>query len=137
MAETFAPTTERIVEIANAALLTIPAALRRHIEGVAILVEDFCDEETEKSLALDSPYELLGLYHGVSLDQKGTSHTADDVDRIFLYRLPILDSWCESGVSLEALVRNTLIHEIGHHFGLSDEDMDRLEAEDDDGPALE
>jgi len=123
------PSLADIEAMARAALAEIPEPLRARAAGVAILVAEFPDAETERAMGLESPFDLLGLYQGVSLDRKGVHDVADDVDRIFLYRRPLLDYWCESGVDLEDLVRNTLIHEIGHHFGLSDEDMARLEAE--------
>ena len=128
-----APTAADIEALARAALEDIPAELRRRVQGIAILVEDFPDAATERAMGLESPFELLGLYHGVSLDHKSVADAPEDVDRIFLYRRPLLDYWCETGETLEAIVRNTLIHEIGHHFGLSDDDMEALESGDDDG----
>jgi predicted Zn-dependent protease with MMP-like domain len=94
---------------------------------VVIRVEEFCDEEIEAEMGLDSPFDLLGLYRGVSLDRKSVLASASDLDMIFLYRRPILDYWCETGEHLERIIRHVLIHEVGHHFGLSDEDMDRIE----------
>jgi len=132
MSATVAPSLADIDAIARRALETIPAPLRGYAREVAILVVDFPDRETERMMGLESPFDLLGLYHGVSLDHKSVGATAEDVDRIFLYRRPLLDYWCESGESLEAIVANTLIHEIGHHFGLSDDDMARLEGAADD-----
>ncbi len=123
------PSAAEIVEIARAALAEIPDELRRHVGAVAILIEEFPDPDTEEAMGLESPFDLLGLYQGVSLDRKSVSDAPDDLDRIFLYRRPLLDYWCETGESLEAIVRNTLIHEIGHHFGFSDDDMDRFEGE--------
>lgn len=122
-----APRIEDIEQIADRAFGSIPAGLRAHVKDVVIRVEDFCDEETEREMGLESPFDLLGLYRGVSLDRKSLAATPDDVDMIFLYRRPILDYWCETGEDLEHLVRHVLIHEIGHHFGLSDEDMHALE----------
>jgi predicted Zn-dependent protease with MMP-like domain len=90
-------------------------------------VQEFCDEEIEAKMGLESPFDLLGLYHGVSLDRKSVAASASDLDIIFLYRRPILDYWCETGEDLAHVVRHVLIHEIGHHFGFSDEDMDRIE----------
>jgi predicted Zn-dependent protease with MMP-like domain len=78
-------------------------------------------------MGLDSPFDLLGLYRGVALPLKSVSDPRPDIDMIFLYRRPILDYWCESGDDLFELVRHVLIHEIGHHFGFSDADMDRIE----------
>lgn len=114
---------------AESALAEIPAPLREQTQGIAILIEEFPDEETGREMGLGSPFDLLGLYSGVSLDQKSVAHTPDDQDRIFLYRQPILAYWCETGEDLAHLVRHVLIHEIGHHFGLSDADMEALEAQ--------
>ena len=121
------PSLSDIEKIADRAMGTIPNELRRHVEGVVIRVEDFCDEETEREMELESPFDLLGLYRGISLDQKSTISTPHDVDMIFLYRRPLLDYWCESGEDLEHVVRHVLIHEIGHHFGFSDADMEAIE----------
>ena len=123
-----APSLEDIETIAAEALSTIPAEFRQHVGNVRIQVDDFPDDEVEKSMELDSPFDLLGLYQGVSMKERGASHVANDIDRIFLYRRPILDFWCESGEDLPHIVRHVLIHEIGHHFGLSDDDMDAIEA---------
>jgi predicted Zn-dependent protease with MMP-like domain len=122
------PSTEQMLQMAEAALETLPEGLRPHLCGVAILVEEFPDDEIVREMGLQSPFDLLGLYSGVSLDRKSVSSTPNDLDRIFLFRRPILDYWCESGEDLPHLVRHVLIHEIGHHFGLSDEDMEALEA---------
>ena len=92
-----------------------------------IRVEEFYDADIEAEMGLDSAFDLLGLYHGVSLDRKRMSAAASDLGMIFLYRRPILDYWCETGEDLARIVRHVLIHEIGHHFGFSDEDMDRIE----------
>jgi predicted Zn-dependent protease with MMP-like domain len=123
-----APTLDEIQAIAEAARASLPQPWRRFIENVVIRVEDFCDEETEREMGLESPFDLLGLYRGVDLTQKSLSDPLPDVDMIFLYRRPILDYWCESGEDLTHVVRHVLIHEIGHHFGLSDADMARMEA---------
>jgi predicted Zn-dependent protease with MMP-like domain len=95
---------------------------------VIIRVDEFPDEDTEREMDLESPFDLLGLYRGVAIGHKTTSAIANDVDMIFLYRRPLLDYWCETGEDLMLLVRHVLIHEIGHHFGLSDEDMERIES---------
>ena len=80
-------------------------------------------------MGLESPFDLLGLYQSVSLDRKSVAATPTDVDMIFLYRRPILEYWFETGETLAAVVRHVLIHEIGHHFGFSDVDMHRIEAD--------
>ncbi len=78
-------------------------------------------------MGLDSPFDILGLYRGVALPHKSVSDPRPALDMIFLYRRPILDYWCESGEDLSDVVRHVLIHEIGHHFGFSDSDMERIE----------
>ena len=123
------PSLDDIHAIAMEALGTIPEPLRRRADGVVIRVEDFPDAETEREMGLASPFDLLGLYRGVSLDRKSVSDTPDDLDMVFLYRRPILDYWCETGGPIAHIVRHVLIHEIGHHFGLSDADMERIEEE--------
>ena len=92
-----------------------------------IRVDEFPDAETEAEMELESPYDILGLYRGVSLDRQSVSDVPHDIDMIFLYRAPILDYWCETGEDLTHIVRHVLIHEIGHHFGFSDDDMERIE----------
>ena len=121
------PSLADIEAIAAQALETIPAELRGHVGNVVIHVEEFPDEETEQEMDLDTPFDLLGLYRGVALSRKSVGQVVSDLDRIFLYRRPLLDYWCETGEDLADLVRHVLIHEIGHHFGLSDEDMERIE----------
>ena len=121
------PTLTDIEDLANRALGTIPARLKKHLGAVLIRVEEFPDEETEEAMELDSPFDILGLYRGVALPHKSVSDPRADVDMIFLFRRPILDYWCETGEELGLVVRHVLIHEIGHHFGFSDEDMERIE----------
>jgi predicted Zn-dependent protease with MMP-like domain len=123
-----APTIADIERLADEAMRTIPPELLRHLEGVVIRVEEFPDEETEAEMGLESPFDLLGLYRGVSLNHKSVSAVPQDVDMIYLYRRPLLDYWCDSGEDLAHLVRHVLIHEVGHHFGFSDEDMEAIEA---------
>ena len=121
------PSLADLENLAQQALATIPEELRRHVGDVVIRVEEFPDEETEEEMDLDSPFDLLGLYRGVSLPRQSVLAPRTDVDMIFLYRRPLLDYWCETGEDLAAVVRHVLIHEIGHHFGFSDEDMERIE----------
>jgi predicted Zn-dependent protease with MMP-like domain len=124
-----APDLAEIEQIAAAAFETIPAELAQHVHDVIIRVEDFPDAETEEEMELETPFDLLGLYRGRPLGAKSVSDVVTDIDMIFLYRRPLLDFWCDSDEDLEHLVRHVLIHEIGHHFGYSDEDMERLEQE--------
>ena len=123
------PTLEDIERLANEAFATIPEELRKHVTNVVFRVEDFPDEETEREMGLESPFDILGLYRGVSMPHQSTQVVRRSNDMIFLYRRPLLDYWCETGNSLFDIVRNVLVHEIGHHFGFSDDDMHRIEAE--------
>lgn len=131
MSETFSntspPSLAEIDEIARRACADLPEELAAFISDVVIQVEEFPDEEVQREMELESPFDLLGLYQGVSLGEKSTLYVAQQPDMIFLYRRPLLDYWCETGEDLLHLVRHVIIHEIGHHFGLSDEDMERIE----------
>ena len=124
-----APTLADIEALAQRALTTIPERLKRHVGAVVIRVDEFPDEDTEMEMELESPFDILGLYRGVGMPYKSVSDPLPSIDMIFLYRRPILDYWCETGDDLYRVVRHVLIHEIGHHFGFSDADMDRIEAE--------
>ncbi len=128
MTEHLPPSLADLEELAQRALDTIPRRLKRHLGPVVIRVEEFPDEETEAEMALDSPFDILGLYRGVALPRKSISDPRPQLDMIFLYRRPILDYWCETGEDLARVVRHVMIHEIGHHFGFSDADMARIEA---------
>lgn len=123
------PTEADLETIAAAAFGDIPEELRRYAADVVIRVEDFPDEDVEREMDLESPFDLLGLYRGSAQDIHAFGGVPADVDMIFLYRRPILDYWCETGEDLTSLVKHVLIHEIGHHFGLSDDDMQRIEDE--------
>ena len=124
------PSLTEIEQLAKRTLEAIPARLKRHLGAVLIRVEEFPDEETEQAMGLDSPFDILGLYRGVALPHKSINDPRPDLDLVFLYRRPILDYWCETGEDLTSVVRHVLIHEIGHHFGFSDEDMARIEETD-------
>lgn len=125
----YAPTLETIEALGVAALATIPAELRSHIAAVPIRVTDFPDDETCVAMDLESPFDLLGLYRGVTVRHRDAGGPPS-IDTIDLYRRPLLDYWCETGEDLADLIRHVLIHEIGHHFGFSDDDMARIEAAD-------
>jgi len=123
------PSLEDLEAIAEAAYAGIPRELTRHVDNVVIRVVDFPDDETLDEMGCETPFDLLGLYRGVDLSRKSTFDVVTNVDMVFLYRRPLLDYWCETGEDLTHLVRHVLIHEIGHHFGLSDDDMERIEAQ--------
>ena len=114
--------------MALAAFERLPAEFRAHLGEVVLQVEEFADEETLAGLDMEDPFELTGLYHGVDIGRREGLGPAPEASRIFLYRRPILDEWCERGdVGLSEIIAHVLIHEIGHHFGLSDEDKHLLE----------
>ena len=121
------PTLEDFEAVAKAELARLPTELAGHVSDVVIRVAEFPDAEVERDLGLDSPFDLLGLYQGVSLDLKSVAYAAHDVDMIFLYRRPILDYCADTDEDFRDVVRHVLVHEIGHHFGFSDADMDRIE----------
>jgi predicted Zn-dependent protease with MMP-like domain len=124
-----APSLSAIEKVARRAFETIPEELRENVRDVVIHVAEFPDDAVCDELGLESPFDLLGLYSGVPIGDRESAGTRQDVDRIYLYRRPILDYWCDGEDDLAAVVRNVLIHEIGHHFGFSDADMAALEAQ--------
>jgi predicted Zn-dependent protease with MMP-like domain len=99
------------------------------VRGVGISVEEMPDEQTLDDLGMESAWELTGLYRGIPLTQRSLSEVAPQPDLIFLYRKPILLEWIDEGEDLYRLVRNVLVHEIAHHFGFSDEDIEAIEHE--------
>ncbi len=123
------PDADDFAALAERALASIPARLRRHVHGVGMTIEDLADDETIAEMGLESPWELTGLYHGTPLHQRSVDDVMRLPDRIFLYRQAILFEWVELGEDLETLVRSVLIHEIAHHFGFSDADIEALERE--------
>lgn len=124
---TYAPDLDRIEQLARAALERLPPEFRAHLGDVVLRVEDFADDATLDQMGIDNPFDLTGLYSGRPLGDKSSTDSGALPDMIHLYRRPILDEWAETGVSLEALVTHVLVHEVGHHFGLSDADMHALE----------
>jgi predicted Zn-dependent protease with MMP-like domain len=124
-----APSLDDLEIIARTAFDTLPETFRALTTGIVFRVDDFPDPETVMEMGLQSPFDLMGLYSGVPVGEKDGS-TMPAVDMIFLYRRPLLDYWCETEEDLSHLVRHVLIHEIGHHFGLSDDDMERIETGD-------
>jgi predicted Zn-dependent protease with MMP-like domain len=125
--QTMAPTPERIEAIARATIAKLPAEFADHLGNVVLHIEEFADEATLDEMEIENPFDLTGLYRGLPLGEKSVAHSGTMPDMIHLYRQAILAEWCETGVSIEALVAHVVIHEIGHHFGLSDDDMHRLE----------
>jgi predicted Zn-dependent protease with MMP-like domain len=124
-----APSLAGLEAIADAAYARLPARFRALTGDLLIRVEDFPTEEVLDSLGIESAFDLLGLYSGIDLARKSVSDVSSVPDMVFLYRRPILDYWAEHEETLGAIITHVLVHEIGHHFGLSDADMERIEAE--------
>jgi predicted Zn-dependent protease with MMP-like domain len=123
------PSLADIDTMARNALAALPEPMLRMTDGVVLQVADFPDDDVIEEMGLESPFDIMGLYQGVSLMEKRMETSGDLPDMVFLYRRPILDYWCETGEDLGHVVRHVLIHEIGHHFGFSDDDMEALEAQ--------
>ena len=123
-----APDLAEFEALAAAAWQRLPGEFRRLCTDLVIRVEDFPTEDVLRELGLESPFDLLGLYQGVSLDKKSVMDLPRTPAMVFLYRRPILDYWADGDETLGHLVTHVLVHEIGHHFGLSDADMHGIEA---------
>ena len=106
----------------------LPDEFRQLTGDVIIQVADFPEDDVLDDLALDTPFDLLGLFEGRGIGEKWNPLTGEGPNRITLFRRPILDYWAENEETLGDIVTHVLIHEIGHHFGLSDDDMERIEA---------
>jgi predicted Zn-dependent protease with MMP-like domain len=128
-ADAEAPSLDDISDMARAAFAALPAAFRRLAGDIQFRVADFADDEVLDDLGLESAFDLLGLFQGIGMAHGAASeHTGQMPNMIWLYRRPILDYWAEHEETLGAIVTHVLVHEIGHHFGLSDDDMETLEA---------
>jgi predicted Zn-dependent protease with MMP-like domain len=127
-----APSLDDFAALAERALEMVPRPLRDRCGEILLKVEDFADDETLDALEIEDPFALTGVYQGVDLTQKSATSPSPEPDVVILYRRPILDEWAEDGeVTLGELITHVLIHEIGHHFGFSDDDMHRLQDEED------
>jgi predicted Zn-dependent protease with MMP-like domain len=123
-----APTLEQVEALADAAFAQLPARFRSLCEGLIIQVVDFPDDETLDEMGAESEFDLLGLFRGRGLPNRGgAQETGELPNMIWLYRRPLLDFWCDGEDTLSAVVTHVLVHEIGHHFGLSDADMEAIE----------
>jgi predicted Zn-dependent protease with MMP-like domain len=131
MGHGLAPSLDDLAELAQAAFAGLPEAFRSLAGDVVFRIEDFADPEILDDLGVEDAFELTGLYQGVDLSRRSVFDPAPQNAMVFLYRRPILDEWAERGdVSLAELVAHVLVHEIGHHFGLSDADIEAIEARD-------
>ncbi|MFS0738394.1 metallopeptidase family protein [Sphingomonas sp. 1P06PA] len=127
MADRHAPTAEELDALARTAIARLPDAFRALLDGVIVRVEDFAEEDVLAEMGIADAWELTGLYTGVAVGQKSIADSGALPDMIHLFRLPLLLEWIETGVGLEALITHVVVHEAGHHFGLSDGDMHALE----------
>ena len=125
-----APTLEDFEAMADAAFASLPERFRKLTGNLIIRIEDFPDEDVVEAMELESPFDLLGLFTGLGMPESpAIADTGTQPNIIWLYRRPILDYWAEHEETLGAVVTHVLVHEVGHHFGLSDADMEKIEAE--------
>ncbi|HEX8571068.1 MAG TPA: metallopeptidase family protein [Caulobacteraceae bacterium] len=129
-AELTAPSLDDFAALAEAAFARLPEAFRAMAGDVVFRVQDFPDEETLDALGVEDAFDLTGLYQGVDLSRRSVMGPAAEASMVFLYRRPILDEWAEHGeITLGELITHVLVHEIGHHFGLSDAQIHAIEAQ--------
>ena len=121
------PSAEEIEAIARRTMQSLPEPFASHLPAVVLFIEDFADDDTLTAMGIDDPFDLSGLYEGIPIGEKSVDQTGAMPDRIRLFRRPILDEWADGEDTLEHLVAHVVIHEVGHHFGLSDEAMHALE----------
>lgn len=115
--------------LAKAALESLPQPFRDLVKDVECVVADFPEEEVLDDLGIDSAFDLMGLFTGIGMAHDSDMPSSGQMpNRIYLYRRPILDYWAESDDTLGTVVTHVLVHEMGHHFGYSDEDMEAIEA---------
>ena len=124
-----APSLAEFEAIADAAYRRLPERFRTLTGDLLIRIEDFPTDEVLDAMGIESPFDLLGLYSGVDLARKSVMDVTSLPDMVFLYRRPILDYWAEHEETLGHIITHVLVHEIGHHFGLSDADMEHIESE--------
>ena len=123
-----APSLDDFAQLAEHAFAALPDAFRGLAGDVVFRIQDFADADVLAELGIEDPFELTGLYQGVALTQRSVLSSGEPASMVFLYRRPILDEWAERGdLTLAELVTHVLVHEIGHHFGLSDDDIDAIE----------
>ncbi len=125
--QTFAPDAAAIERLADRAIAGLPEPFRVHLDGVVLRIEDFAEDDVLRELGIEDPFDLTGLYTGRPIGQQSSMLSGELPAMIHLFRRPLLDEWTESGVSLEELITHVIVHEVGHHFGFSDDDMHAIE----------
>ena len=125
--QTFAPDAAALERLGEEAMRRLPPQFRAHLTGVVLRVEEFADEQVLGELGIEDPFELTGLYSGRPIGEQSSTISGELPPMIHLYRRPLLDEWVETGVGLEDLITHVIVHEVGHHFGFSDEEMHAIE----------
>jgi len=125
--QTLAPDAAEIERLADAAIARLPEEFRKHLDGVVLRIEEFAEDEVLTQFGIEDPFELSGLYTGRPIGERSSMLSGELPAMIHLYRRALLDEWIETGVSLEELVTHVIVHEVGHHFGFSDDDMHAIE----------
>ena len=121
------PSADEMEAIARRVLDSLPEPFAESLRDVVLLIEDFADEATLAAMDIEDPFDLTGIYEGIPVTERSVEHSGTMPDRVRLFRRPILDEWADGDDTLEHLVAHVLVHEVGHHFGLSDEAMHALE----------
>jgi predicted Zn-dependent protease with MMP-like domain len=121
------PSADEMEAIARRVLDSLPEPFAESLRDVVLLIEDFADDATLAAMDIEDPFDLTGIYEGIPVTERSVEHSGTMPDRIRLFRRPILDEWADGDDTLEHLVAHVLVHEVGHHFGLSDEAMHALE----------
>ena len=125
--QTYAPDAAEIERLADQAVQQLPDLFRKHLAGVVFRVEDFAADDVLQALGIEEPFDLTGLYQGRPLPEQSSTVSGELPPMIHLYRRPLLEEWVDTGVALEALITHVIVHEVGHHFGLTDADMHAIE----------
>jgi predicted Zn-dependent protease with MMP-like domain len=125
--QTLAPDAAQLERLGEEAIRRLPPEFRVHLTNVVLRIEEFADEEVLRELGIEDPFDLTGLYSGRPVGEQSSMVSGELPPMIHLYRRPLLDEWVETGVGLEDLITHVIVHEVGHHFGLSDDDMHAIE----------